>query len=206
MEHKDVILRTIPKNYQQQMIRRGAGAHEMVFKNDHFNVTDSLMKVTVEAFGMTPKSIPVKRQLSSLHRVLDHPLRGSYTLCISSYPTDLRAKNLAAEIMYRALLDYGEHHVPGRTLPVWHRLYGNYRDTLRDESSEIPSLLILTNLVADSTNVKFEKARDLLEKYHKIPKIVVCGGMDGGNLFANKLHYPLDAIIHIGPPNRVQED
>lgn len=202
----DYIIRRIPKEYSMLLAKRGVAGNELLFREDRFNVTNDIVKITIDGYGMTQRSIGIQKQLRTLHMISKNPLAKNYVLGISSYPTDQRAKQLASWLMYLGCKQHAIKHRPGRGLPLWHRVFGSYKDSLRDDVQlETPGLLVITNVNEESTPVKMEKVRDLLEKYHNIPRIVVCGGMNAASLFANRLHYPLDGAVHIGPPNRVHE-
>ena len=91
-------------------------------------------------------------------------------------------------------------------MPLWHKVYGGYQDTLWDRhSDEKPSLLIISNVVDGAGNVKIEKTRDLLEMYSHIPRIVVMGGQDPLTFFGTKLYYPINAGLYLGPKNKIEE-
>ena len=66
------------------------------------------------------------------------------------------------------------------------------------------SMLILSNFNTESTPLKVEKLRDILERYSNIPRIVVLGGIDPFTFFATRLNYPLDACLQLGADNRIK--
>lgn len=164
------------------------------------SVSDFLTEIQSKEEGGTGRRISPVKQLRALNAIMSNPLRGSYVLCISSYPSDLRAKALAATIVHKAL----QHkNTKSYNKPMWHRVYGGLGDPLRDKSiADVPSLLVISNLVEGSSAFKTEKVRDLLEKYSHIPRIVVYGGEDPLTLFEHKLHSPLKAGIFLGPGKR----
>ena len=59
-----------------------------------------------------------------------------------------------------------------------------------------PSLLVITGLTPNSTPVKLEKARDLLEKHSNIPRIVVMAGEDPITFFMTRLYYSVNSIYY----------
>src|SRR5690606_24699313 len=102
---------------------------------------------------------------NSFDTMMNNPLKGNYIACIGSYPSDTRAKVIAANIVDRAINMQQQGAVRGKAYPLWHRLYGGYSDTLRDSKELDPcSLLVLSNIGADSSRVKLEKLRDILER------------------------------------------
>lgn len=72
---------------------------------------------------------------------------------------------------------------------------GNFQNpALQDE----PTLLIMTNLTPRSSNVKYEKVRDLIERHSTIPKIIVIAGEDPISFAATRLHVPCHALAYFG--------
>lgn len=162
-----------------------------------FLLDDVLVSIT----PMVPKWLPedydlpkinVRRQIEACHKLLIDPLRGRPIICIGSMATDDRAKFLAMSFMDEAInqMKQGSHR--GKLLPIWHRVMGGYTDELRDakERKNI-SMLIISNVGPDSTPLKIEKVRDLLERYDHIPRIVVVNGTDPVTFFAEKIRMTL---------------
>lgn len=144
------------------------------------------------------RSISIKKQLSGIEKVLNNPLNGSYTMCIGSYPSDVRAQVLAVNFMNRAIdAQIGGHH-RGRAYPLWHRLMGSLWDPLRDSKEpENMSMLIISNIGIDSSQVKLEKLRDLLVRYEHVPKIVIVNGVDPVTFFAERVRLPLKYAFYL---------
>ncbi len=189
------------------LLARGVPGQDMPTKRTKINVADSLVKIEPDIPNSPIRNISVVKQLKVLQSLLDHPLRSSYTVGISSFPSDLRAKYLAIMIMNAAIDAYKDSHKPGRGLPLWHRVYGGYSDTLRDKPiAEMPCMLVITNVGPESTPMKLEKVRDLLEKFSDIPRIVVTGKDPPCSIFANRLQFPMKAGFYIGPFNHVREE
>ena len=201
-----LILKHLPKDREKMLLARGVPYSDMLHGTATFNVLENLVKYETEIPGVHSKIVSVQKQIRALESVIDNPIRGRYTVCINSFPSDLLAKQLAAHIFNLAITSWNKRHRPGRVLPVWHRVFGGLQDQLRDKNSdEVPSLLIISNVNDTSSNYKLEKVRDLLEKYSSIPRIVVTSSKDPITFFATKLHYPINAGIHIGPINRIKE-
>lgn len=195
------------KERSQQMLARGVPGFDLIPRRADVDLADVLVKIEHSGSENTPgKIISTGKQYKSLQAILDNPLHGSYVVGISSFPSDQRAKHVAQLIMCRAIDAWYKHHKAGRTLPLWHRVYGSTRDSLRDRPlQEIPSMLILSNINTNSTGMKLEIVRDLLEKFSDIPRIVVTGGSPACELFTNRLFYPLRSSIHLGPSGMVKE-
>jgi hypothetical protein len=101
-------------------------------------------------------------------------------MCISSEPSDIKAKVLAKNILQVAL----DNGVRGK----WHTIIGGYKDELRDKVKPV-NLLVLSNVPYNATDVKLEKLRDILELYHGVPRIVVTTGCE-----------PIEFFNHLGLP------
>jgi hypothetical protein len=152
------------------------------------------------------KTLSADKQIKKAAALLDHPYRGSPVIAVGSYPTDLRAKVFAANVMESAFEEYVDRQNNRRRalMPYWARLYG---DTGYGHISAIkekkPGLLIISNVTENSSNQRLEKLRDILEYFDKIPRIVVLGGMlDPVSFFGTRLFFPVDGAIRIGPDNR----
>ena len=66
-----------------------------------------------------------------------------------------------------------------------------------ERTAEKPSLLVLSNVPSNSTNVKLEKLRDILESYSSVPRIVVTTGEDPITFFNQKLFLPLNYACYL---------
>jgi hypothetical protein len=76
-------------------------------------------------------------------------------------------------------------------------------DTLRDEPVRRDiNLLVLSNVVANSTPYKLEKLRDIIALYSNIPKIVVTSDGNPIEFFAQQLHLPINHALWIGSKKR----
>jgi hypothetical protein len=202
----EILIKGFSKERAKLMLARGVPGQDMIPKKAKIDVTEALVKMDPNIPRVLPKGISTGKQLRALTHILENPLRGSYTVGIGSFPSDLRAKYMAQTIMDAAIDAYNTHRRPGRSLPLWHRVYGGLTDNLRDKPiQEMPCMLILSNVNEGSSNFKLEKVRDLLEKFSEIPRIVITGGEPPCDLFANKLYYPMRYGIYLGPSNAIRE-
>lgn len=177
---------------------RGVDGHPFSCLRKPFQLDHALESISPMVPAWLPENFKlpgtsVKRQAQSLGRLLANPLHGSPIIGIGSMPTDTRAKFLAMSIMDAAITQQSSGAHRGKAMPFWHPVTGGYYDTLRDDRGERPhfSMLIITSVGPDSTNVKIEKVRDLLEIYHNIPRIVVVNGCDPVSFFADKIRMGL---------------
>lgn len=181
---------------------RGVDGYAFSLARSPFSLEDSLVRIKPSVKWLPEdfvlRSISIKKQLTNIEKVFAKPLTGSYTCAIGSYPSDTRAKVLALNIMNRAIDAQIDGAARGRSYPMWHRLMGNTWDPIRDSRDPDPfSMLIITNVGVDSSQIKLEKLRDLLEKYDSIPKIVVVNGIDPVTFFAERVRLPLNYAFHL---------
>jgi hypothetical protein len=202
---EEVVIKMLQKADALQLMTRGVSYNDLPPKGTNLKVMQALMKIEPSIPGVAAKSVTPSRQASDLARYMRNILKHTTSMCISSHPTDLKAKWLASYLMRLAIEEYNETRPVRRTLPLWHKVYGSFGDPLRDDSRrQTPSLLVISNIVIDSTPLKIEKVRDLIELYDNIPKIVVTGGPPPCDLFANKLHLPLGLGIYLGSESRIR--
>lgn len=199
---------TFTSKNQTIMKSRGVAGHCFSGARNSFDFDVAAVRSKPNIPGLKAQSVSVKRQIEALNRVLTNPLRGNPIIGIGGYPTDMRAKMIAVNIMdaaitYQTTVKTGKH--ARSQLPLWHRVYGGFKDDLRDSETDNPSMLIISNVCAESTGVKLEKVRDLLEKYQTIPRVVITSGCDPVFFFACKLHLPLDYCFYVASDNREQD-
>lgn len=181
---------------------RGVDGYAFSLARNPFVLEDALVRIKPQVKWLPEdfllKSISIKKQINSIERVFQHPLKGNYTFAIGSYPSDVRAKLLAVNVMNRAIDAQMSGVHRGRAYPLWHRLYGNFADPLRDAKDNEPiSMLVLTNVGVDSSQTKLEKLRDLLERYDSIPKVIVVNGTDPVSFFADRVRLPLNYAAYL---------
>ena len=201
-----LILKHLPKDREKTLIGRGVPPADFIHGMSSFDVLSNVVKYETDIPGVLSKVVSIPKQIRVIESLNENPIRAQYAVCINSFPSDQIAKHLAIHIMDRAAQAWVKRHKPGRTLPIWHRVFGGLSDPLRDKDpGDIPSLLVISNVNDASSAYKLEKVRDLLEKYSHVPRIVVTSSRDPITFFATKLHYPINAGIHLGPANRVKE-
>ncbi len=187
------------KQIEDILLKRGVDYINLMRPKTSIDLAGMIMPIEIDAPGLTPRTIRVSKQLSSLETIAADPTRGHYTLGISSFPSDTSAKQLALYLMIKAVTKQFEKN-SRHFYPLWHKLYGFPKDKLRDAElpkEKLPSILIVSNITKDISQMKLEKLRDLLEMYCSIPKIVVMGGIDPITFFSTKLHLSLSAGIYL---------
>jgi hypothetical protein len=207
MTDKPIILSQLPKERQKLLLSQGVpGADFIHTSREKYDMRDLITRYELDLPGLPTKVVAAEKQIRNLAKILAGPIRSNYVLGICGYPSDLVAKHLAIHIASAACDAWDRKHKPGQGLPLWHRVYGGLNDTLRDRRVEdMPCMLIISNVNEASSNYKLEKARDLLEKYSQIPRIVVIGGTDPLSFFASKLYHPINVGICIKPANRISD-
>lgn len=199
-------LRHLTKDREKLLLGRGVPLSDMIHGSAAYDVLENITKYETDIPGLHARTVSIVKQRRALESIVDNPIRARYAMCINSFPSDMLAKHLAIRIFDEACFAWARRHKPGRTLPVWHRVFGGLNDPMRDkDSGEIPSLLVISNVNDNSSAYKLEKVRDLLEKFSHVPRIVVSSSKDPITFFATKLHYPIHAGIHLGPSNRIKE-
>ena len=175
-------------NEKERKILQLNGLPGYVFADRPFKLDDHLKNYVSTTEGLKP--LPIKKQdmLGFMDKVLDNPTHSPYCMCISSEPNDSKAKLLAASIMLEAIRD--------RQVCKWHNIIGGYKDEIRDKPKLFKKvkLLILSNVPDSSTDLKYEKLRDILEIYHNVPRIVITTGCEPityFNYLGFHLHYPI---------------
>jgi hypothetical protein len=169
-----------------------------------FDVVDAAVRMRPNVRNMRTSTMGANRQLNGLRKMLEEPFRGSKTLAIGSFPSDFRAKLVALNVLLSAA-EHKDEKARAHQQPVWHRVYGGYRDKLLDDPHCSPCFIVITNIDVASTPQKVEKVRDILTKFDTIPKVVVVSGCDPIWFFANRLHLPLDRALYLGQEDRVPD-
>lgn len=161
--------------------------HGSVWKQGHF-VWEPRAFV-IESPRLENKIVEATRQIESYNAFLEHPGR-PMTYFVAGNPDDSKAKYFAAFLAYHHKMKYGH-----RAEIVWEAVFGGFDNPLLRKDIN-PTMLILSNLTENSTNVKIEKARDLIERWPNIPKIVVCSGEDPISFASTKIYSPCHGIAY----------
>ena len=163
---------------REKFLMRGADVPGYVWQERPFNFAPQ--DFAVGGDKLHEKIYDSDLQSNSLARFMANP-QSPQIYGVASAPNDARAKYFAAYLVQLFL----ENAPPNLTVK-WEPLYGNSfaNPTLDSE----PSLLVITGLSPNCSNTKLEKARDLLEKHHGIPRIVVIAGEDPITFFSTRLY------------------
>ena len=172
-----------------------------------FKFDDHVVTINSEVDGLKKKRVQKALQIESFEHALAQPFGRPYLYIIGSSPNDGKAKQAAALLMQHAVAAHlaGEarRSVLGRQLPLWHVINGSFQDKLRDSKDQVPSMLFLSNVTVDSTNVKIEKLRDILEQYNSIPRVVVVTGTDPLTFANTRLHLPVNYVLNLATARKI---
>lgn len=206
----------IKHNFQpkmRRMLEKSGVSHSSFLRaNQSIVLEETVVKIQADLSKTKVRRLSVVRQIRGFKQIIENPLWGSYIYVISSFPSDLRAKNLAVAIMAKAMDQFYKKKQTNklllkRTAPVWHNIMGGFRDKfLEQEGAPMPSLLVLSNVTEDSTQLKIEKLRDLIVKYDGIPRIVVTTQIDPVTFMLGRVKHHCDYSLYVGPEDRDDED
>lgn len=150
---------------------------------------------SVESERLNEKIIDAQVQDDSLQRFMKNPA-SPLVYGVAGNPSELKARYFAAY-----LIDLHCRFMGAKANPIWHVLYGGYdnkllKDYAMADPTYEPSILVLCNLAPNSTGTKFEKAKDLVERFPSIPRIVVSAGEDPISFLSTRLYVQCNAIAY----------
>ena len=164
-----------------------------VLSSKNVDPTEHCVSITREMDGMV-KHIAPSEQKRVFVQTIKYPTKTAYTYLITAKSSDLLAK-IAAFQIYRAA-----HAM--LSAPHWHTIDGSFTDKLRDDESyrsytvNNPNLLVITGLAINSTAVKFDKCRDILEMYTNIPRVIVAQGEEPFVFNEKCLFTSINRVMH----------
>lgn len=110
---------------------------------------------------------------------------------VGGNPDDTKAKLFAAYLVSAHC-----KALKGDANPWWINLLGGFDNTGLDDTRSRPSMIVMCNLTPQSTNQKLEKARDIIESYPNVPRIIVVAGADPFVFLAGRLHVPVNGLAY----------
>lgn len=161
--------------------------HGSVWRQSHFIWEPTAF--VIESQRLEPRIIEASKQITSLQKFTEAPNR-PMVYVVAGNPDDSRAKYFAAYLAYLHKCKY-QH----RAEIFWEAVFGGFENALLKKDAN-PTMLIISNLSENSTAVKIEKAKDLIERWPNIPRVVVCAGEDPISFAATKLHVPAHGIAY----------
>lgn len=201
MDSYDDLENSVYHNFDAKKLKllaqTGADCYAVLRRNSYIDLTLAVTRIEVLHDSKPFRALSKSKQLDSFYNILHNPLHGAYVMCISSFPTNLAAKQTALMLLSAMLNKYHAHRDRYADPPIWHDLYGDNKDDLRDATDLTPCAIILSNIYENSVNWKIEKLRDILERYRNVPRIVVLGGEDPAAFFSFKVHFPIKAALFL---------
>ena len=200
-----------PHSAKERKLLEKGGAPRSAFlrAGSKINLNLSVQPITADLSKTKVRKISASKQIKAFEKLHENPLWGSYLYVISSYPSDLRANQIALSLMSHATNQYytkknANKILLKRTPPVWHNVLGGFRDKFldRDVLTGTPAMMIISNVTEDSSQTKLEKLRDLLVTYDNIPIVVVTSAIDPVTFMLGKLRHHGDGFLYIGPDDR----
>lgn len=195
------------KDIEKLMISRGLDKLVLANKRTSFDLADAITPFKPSVDGVKTRPFSHKKQFDTCLRLLDHPLRGSGVYVINSFPTDLRAKLFAAQLMAKACTDHRDQNAQQRrgcTSPLWVRVNGfNDFNQMALIKEQKPCLIIFSNITESATPQKVERLRDLIDNFDTVPRIVATTGSDPITFMMRRIQYPLAGAIRLGPNEKI---
>jgi hypothetical protein len=154
------------------------------------------MPFGLESERLNEKIIETHKQNDSLALFMAEPTL-PMIYGVSGAPDDTKAKLFAAYLLALHLAKVKDARIE------WAVMYGGFDNPIMrkydkengDEERD-PTILVISNLTPNATSVKLDKARDLIERFQKIPRIVVSAGEDPISFHATRLYTPVNAIAY----------
>lgn len=176
------------------------GVPKSVLASEEFDLVNSLSCIEMELENKVKKirsSSQVKVFEATL-KLVEKP----YLYVISGKTDAVKSKKAALCLLDTYLtkqlktnknLEYDKFWRP----PVWHSVYANLNDSLRDRPPEaLPGFLVLETLYPNSTVTRLDKIRDLLSIYSSIPRVIVGAGDDPINLCREQLYCMPNKVLY----------
>jgi len=143
----------------------------------------------IEHERMEHKIIEASVQDMSLAKWEDNP-KAPMTYVVAGSPEDEVAKYFAAY-----LVDVHRQRLGINANVHWETVFNGYDNPIL-KSGISPTLIVLSNLSVKSNFLKYDKAKDVIERFPSIPKIVVVAGEDPISFAAQRLHIPCHGIAY----------
>jgi len=143
----------------------------------------------IEHERMEHKIIEASVQEQSLERWVLNP-KAPMTYIVAGSPDDEVAKYFAAY-----LVDVHRQRLGVNSDVVWEPVFNGYDNPILKSVTQ-PSLIVLSNLSVKSNHLKYDKAKDVIERFATIPKIVIVAGEDPISFAAQRLHVPAHGIAY----------
>lgn len=169
-----------------------------------FEVKQFIKEIKYKGTNGFSKTVSKKMQLDHYKETLENPLSNGYVYCISSEYNTQRASYVAFEIIVNAIDEHMQFTGDKGDLPIWHYVIGGFKDKFRDRDiNETPALIVLDGCYKDASDIKIEKARDILELYYDIPRIILTTGIDPLTFMYERMYSPVNRVLHLGTSKHI---
>lgn len=192
-----------PSGIHGFMMSRGAPRYLL---KSSFDITSRDLSM---AKTSTYKAVTPTTQLSFLRRSIKNPTHGSWWMVIGSDVEDKTAASCALAVMQSATIkSLREPHLCAK--PLFWNLYGGRWDKLRDDENYRSNhgrigMLILSNLTANATPEKIEKAVDLLHMFSSVPRVLIVSGADPLDFAVTRLYKKPSRVLYIRRRGRIAQ-
>lgn len=138
------------------------------------------------------RRISDKQQEKWMTKVIEKPLIYPYLMGISSSPTDAVAMEVAMNLFSKTLLQNPSNKI--QFINVGHvKTFSKLFDT---EGEKRSSMVVLHNILEDSTTGRVQMTRDLITLFDETFVIVVVGTSDITAFFNRKIKHPVDTVLN----------
>ncbi len=145
----------------------------------------------VESPKLESRIIESSVQVKSLSSFVTKPTR-AMNYVVAGNPDDRKARYFAYY-----LAEIHQQQLGLKSDVRFETIVGNFENQLITKDAT-PTMLVISNLTVNSSNLKFEKCRDLLERFPSIPKVIVVAGEDPISFAATRLHIAVHGIAYFG--------
>ncbi len=145
----------------------------------------------VESPRLDGRIVESDPQLQSYWAFVDNPTSPMTYVCAGN-PDDVKARFFAAHLaVIHTQYMLGQARTPR---VYWEQVLGGFDNPalLREDAS----LIVLDNLSAIPNKVKYDKVRDVIAKYQRIPKILIVSGEDPVSFAATRIFSPAHGIVY----------
>lgn len=167
-------------------LERGLELPAHIWRERAFNFDPQTFALTDER--LQSKLIQSEVQSDSLERFEKDPTL-PVVYAVASEPHDMKALYFAVYLVQTLL-----ENVSGFKRVHWERVYSDFKNDMLYADAKL-SMMVLSNITSNSSPVKLEKVRDLLDAYSDIPRVVVIAGEDPITFMSRKLFYKTNSIF-----------
>lgn len=176
------------------------------FSNTQFSLNECVCKVSANVRMVNARKLSVDRQLCKFNSVYGSILDTNYIAVLSSFPSDTVSRHVALSMLSASYVQFLKHKRERDKRfkflgpPTWHRIYNTYKSPMIDTKRNC-CFLVISGVSSDSTQLKKDKLRDILEAYDHVPRVVVTSSIDPVS-FCAESHINANVYLYLGPVDR----